>query len=363
MKKTIRNILIPFALLPLLTQCASQDEVQRLQYQLRVVNSKLEEMKSTTVGDIQKRQAASSSQIDQLDKEILSLKSQLEETNHRNQMLREQNKELEASISSAIQEEATKQQEALDRLREEDKQKAQTIAELNDQLRVQQDGLRAIQDARVRDAERRAREAQIKADKAKAKALASSQSVSHSSKKGIVLIRATKTKKKRDVPKPVATTTPKKKPEPTVATTVATDKKTTSEPQTPVKNPPPKTTPAASPDIEYANQLCEKKEFAKARSAFESHQDSYTGTETVDANYLMAECYYNKQEYDLAFLDYQKFVLAHKQHPLAATAILKQAQSLEQMGMYPMAETLYTKIMNEYGSSPEASTAKKKLGQ
>jgi len=53
--KTIKNIALAGCSLLLLTQCASQDEVQNLQYQLRAVNQKLEDVKSTTVNQMQKK--------------------------------------------------------------------------------------------------------------------------------------------------------------------------------------------------------------------------------------------------------------------------------------------------------------------
>ena len=78
MNKSLRNILLAAAVVPFLTHCASQDEVKRLKYQLHTVNKKLENMQETTVSDIQKRQAASSSQMDQFEREILSLKEELD---------------------------------------------------------------------------------------------------------------------------------------------------------------------------------------------------------------------------------------------------------------------------------------------
>ena len=69
------------------------------------MNKKVEDMKATTVSDIQKQQAASSGQMDQLEQEISSLKGQLEEMNYRNQKLKEQNKELETSITAKTQQE------------------------------------------------------------------------------------------------------------------------------------------------------------------------------------------------------------------------------------------------------------------
>ena len=67
MKKKILTTALCIAMLPLFTQCASQQEVHTLQYQLRLMNKKLEEVKSDTNAQIQQRQAVSSSQMGQLE--------------------------------------------------------------------------------------------------------------------------------------------------------------------------------------------------------------------------------------------------------------------------------------------------------
>ena len=100
MKKTLLNFFLLASVTPFLIQCAAQTDVDDLRYQLRIVNKKLEDLKADTVDQLQKRQAAASGQVDQVELDILQLKSQLEETNHLNQRLKEQNKELEATISN-----------------------------------------------------------------------------------------------------------------------------------------------------------------------------------------------------------------------------------------------------------------------
>ncbi len=169
MKKLIRNLSVILAISPFLVHCASQNEVRDLQYQLRIVNKKLEDMKSNTVGMIQKRQADSSGQMSQLEQEIMTLKSQLGETNQLNSQLKEKNAELESAFTNYTQQESVKRDETLQRIEEEQKAKEAKLAELSEKVKVQQESVQAIQDARVREAERRAREAKLAADKAKAK--------------------------------------------------------------------------------------------------------------------------------------------------------------------------------------------------
>jgi tol-pal system protein YbgF len=359
MKKTIRNIFLVSALSPLLIQCASQDEVQRLQYQLHVVNKKLEDMKANTVNDIQKRQAASSNQIDQMDREILTLKSQLDETNHLNRRLKEQNKELETNIGAVAKEEAARREEALRKIEEEQQLKEARITELTEKLRIQQEGLQAIQDARVRDAERRAKDARIKADAARAKALAASGSAS-SSGSGVVHITPVNAKQVNEsaarpsiqpqvsAPKAAANSNPK----PAVA----------AAPTAPQPSVQPATQPTANSPLAAAELFFQQKDYNTAYTAFDRiAASSPSSNEGVTAGFMMGECLFAQKEYDKAILQYQKIISQSGNHPKAAAATLKQAMAFELLADNETARMIYKKIVNHYGSSPEAEIAKKKL--
>jgi len=169
MKKTILHFALILAVSPFLLQCATQNEVQNLQYQLRLMNKKMEDMKSNTVGEIQKRQADSSGQMSQLEQEIMTLKSQLEETRQLNSQLKDKNAELESNFSNYTQQEAAKRDEAMRRMEEEQKAKEAKLAELSEKMKVQQESVQAMQEARVQEADRRAREAKLAAERAKAR--------------------------------------------------------------------------------------------------------------------------------------------------------------------------------------------------
>ena len=86
------------AALPLLTHCAAQKDVNTLQYQLRVVDKKIEQLKSGTVSQVQRRQAASLSNIDELQQQLLVIEGKINELAHFNRQLKEQNKELDLSF-------------------------------------------------------------------------------------------------------------------------------------------------------------------------------------------------------------------------------------------------------------------------
>lgn len=375
MKKTLRNILVITAFSPLLIQCASQDEVQRLQYQLHVVNKKLAEMQNSTVGDIQKRQAASSNQMDQLEQEISLLKGQLEETNMQNRLLQEQNDALQSNVGNIAKEEAQRREEALSKIAEEQRVKEERISELNEKLKAQQESLQAIQDARVREAERRAEEARAKADAAKAKAA----SVTSSSTTAGSVIRIASDQNKRVVsgtseaaapeqfsqPKPAAPAAPA---QPAVVTTAKPAAKPAATPQAaaPESPPLPETAapaPAAGSAIADAEKLYQQKQYAKAYDGFEQVAMANPSTDDgVTAGYMMGECLYAQKEYDKAILQYQKLISQNGNHPKAAAATLKQGMAFEQLADTETAKMIYKKIVNHYGSSPEAKIAKEKLG-
>ncbi len=362
MKKTIRNIFLVSALSPFLIQCASQDEVQRLQYQLHVVNKKLEDMKANTVNDIQKRQAASSNQIDQMDREILTLKSQLDETSHLNRRLKEQNKELETNIGAVAREEAERREEALQKIAEEQQQKEARIAELTEKLRIQQESLQAIQDARVRDAERRAIDARAKADAARAKALAASTSA-NSSGSGIVHITPINAKQVND-----SATRPSVQPQ---QNTQNTEVNSPSPAVIAQPAPPQPTVQATAPPVAQATTnsplgaaelLYQQKDYSSAYTAFDKiAASSPSSNEGVTAGFMMGECLFAQKEYDKAILQYQKIISQNGNHPKAAAATLKQAMAFELLADNETARMIYKKLVNHYGSSPEAEIAKKKL--
>ncbi|NNK93434.1 MAG: hypothetical protein HKP41_03690, partial [Desulfobacterales bacterium] len=58
MKKTIVTLLVVLAVSPFLVQCASQDELNKIHYQLRMLNKKVNDLEAGTIDNLQKRQAS-----------------------------------------------------------------------------------------------------------------------------------------------------------------------------------------------------------------------------------------------------------------------------------------------------------------
>ncbi len=335
MKKSIYTFIIIILILPFLIQCASQTDVDAISYQLRIVNKKLEDMKSNQVGQLQKRQAAASGQMDQLENELLNVKSQLEETYYLNQRLREQNKELENSISNIAQAEATKREEALRRFEELQKEKETQLAELNKKIIRQQKNVQAIQRARLKDAERRSREAAITAKLAKNKARSVSRSLRSGTNSKHIHVKKKKIKNK-----------PNKKNNPTT---------TTTPPSTTVDN------PASNSTMAKAQRLYDKHQFSKALTLFKQIADNPTATNSVDARYMMGECFFQKKAYDKAIMHYQKIISQHPGSSKAPAAMLSQGKAFQKLADKETARVIYRKLLKKHGNSPEAAIAAKKL--
>jgi len=355
MKKPFANLLVLLTFTPFLIQCATQDEVRTLSYQLRAVNKKLEDMQANTVGDIQKKQANSSGQLTEMQQEILALKGELEATAVANRQLQEQNKELESSLQGIVNQK-TSENEA-------------KISQLNEQLKQQQDSVTALHEARAQEAERKAKAAAEAAEAAKLKAKTAA------TPQGLVMIQAEQKKQiKGNTPAPVkpettaiqptkASTPPAAKPAATVSVTPpAAETVPAAAAQAPKKEP---EQPKNEPGEEIFTQAQKKYEGGDYQGAYETYE-SYVdqhggGANAVQARYMMGESLYHQKEYDQAILQYQKIISGQPKHAKAPAALLKQAMAFEQLSDKDTAKIIYQKIINTYGSSPEAGQAKSKL--
>ncbi len=359
MKKLLFNLLCMMAVLPLLIQCASQNDVDELRYQLRIVNKKLEDMKSTTI-PLQKRQAAASGQMDQFEKEILELKGQLEETHYLNQKLKEQNKELEASISNVAQDEAAKREEALRRFEESLKEKEAKLAE---KLNQQQESVKAIQEARLKEAERKAKETALMAELAKKKTqTATPVTQAEGNNKQVTA------DKKKEKKSPPAAETEQKQAKPTPASSEKSEQTNQQTPAQQKTTETPVATPTATSDsgdsnMKKAQKLFEKNNYAEAMPIFEQIAGNSSSNEAVDARYMLGECLFNQKEYDKAIMQYQKIISQSSGHSKAPSAMLKQGMAFEKLADKETAKVIYKKLLKKHGSSKEAGIAQERLGK
>lgn len=292
-------------------------------------------MKVDTVGKMQKRQAASSSQIDELKKEVLVLKGQLEETAHLNRLLREQNKELETSFQLYSNKVELERKQAFEEFKAKDQQKDEKLVHLETEIFKQQEMVTAIQKSRIKEAERRAKAAAKAAEKANAKANASSRALAKSSNSRIINI-----------------TTDKKK------IIHSADKKSSSTNEQ-VR----KTTKTATPEnvLEAADQAYANGDFQQAFKYYEKFTEKNPdGAKQITARFMMGECLFHQKEYDQAILQFQKIISNYPRHPRAASALLKQGMAFENLSDIETAKIIYKKILTVYSSSPEATTAKER---
>lgn len=326
MKKPVK---FPFALLlilaisPLLLQCASQDDVKSLHYQLRIVSNKVDTMKANTVSSIQKRQASSSSQLDQLHQEILQLKSRIEELAHTNRMIQEQQKEHGA-----------------------------TLQLLSNQQRQQQDQANAIKAARIQEAERKALAAKIAAEKAKSRRQQAEISAA-SSRRSSGTVETIRARKKNKIIKYVDTPP---------QNTQVRSKPSNSKPQQ-------KTTVAAAQTTPADLMRQGKKAFdmGNFQKSFDIYQRllgrNQSSSSAVEARFMMGESLFKMKRYNQAIMQYQKIVSNHPSNPKAAPSLLRQARSFEKLSDMETVKMIYKRLIQSYPSSPEATQARQLLNK
>jgi tol-pal system protein YbgF len=355
MNKSLVTLLVLLSLTPFLVQCATQEEVKTLSYQLRAVNKKLEDMQANTVGEMQKKQASSSGQLNEMQQEILVLKSELEATAVTNRQLQEKNKGLESSLHDIV-----------------NKQSSETdikITQLNEQLKQQQDSVATLQSARAQEAERKANAAAEAAEAArlKVKTAGATPGVAHvqaDRKKQIKGQTAPAEVKKETSTPPATVHTPPPATEPVSADEVSATPVAPTKPA-PKKEQEQPAPAAAAPTDELFNQAQKKYEAGNYQNAYETFEASLNknanGPNAVQARYMMGESLYQQKEYDQAILQYQKIISSQPKHPKTPAALLKQAMAFEQLSDKDTAKILYQKIITSYGSSPEAQQAKSKL--
>jgi len=346
MKKTVINFLILASIAPFLVQCAAQNDVDELRYQLRIVNKKLEDMKANTVSQLQKRQAAASGQVDQVEQDILELKSQLEETHHLNERLKEQNKELEATITNFVQGEASKREEALRQFEEAQRLKeARLTAELNKKLRLQEESVKAIQQARIKEAERRAKEAALAAELARTRSKSATSAMHSSGSRDHIRLEQKKVKL-------------------TVAQQTETPAKADTQPEKATESTTtPSVTEATSDNFRKAQRLYDSQKFKEALPLFEQIAVNSTSDDSVEARFMMGECLFQQKEYDKAIMQYQNIISQHSEHAKSPEAMLKQGMAFEKLADKETAKVIYKKLLKKYSSSPQAEQAQEKLSK
>lgn len=105
-----------------------------------------------------------------------------------------------------------------------------------------------------------------------------------------------------------------------------------------------------------------KSEFAGARDTFKSFMTKNPKSPKVaDAQFYIAESYFNEKWYEKAILEYQVVIAKYTKNPKRPAALYKQALSFEKIGDAANAKARFKDVVTLYPTSPEAKLAKKKL--
>lgn len=343
MKNPLITFAVIFACAPLLFNCASQGDVNKLDFQVRLVNKKIEDMKNSTVGQMQKRQAASSSQLDELRSEVMSLQGKIEEILHLNRQLREQNKELETYQASQISNQE-KNQEQIQSLEELVQKLEIRLKELEARVNTQQEVIQTMQERRIAEAKRRAQEAALAAEAARAKAAASKKVLQNSGSSGVTTIE----------PRTFRLKVTDTKQETVSSTSVASNNVESTS-----KTPDSSGTAQASDLYAAAENAYTSGKYKEAFTLFEKYTTlNPQNPKAITGFFMMGECLYQSGDYDQAILQYQKVISKHPSHPRAASSLLKQGMAFEELSDVETAKIIYKKILASYGSSQEAEIAK-----
>ncbi len=326
--KRIRNLVVAGCSVFLLCQCATQDAVQNLSYQLRAVNQKVEDIKSTTVSTIQKRQAGSISRIDAIQNKVLQLRGSLEENAHQETLFREQSKENLAALQSTIEQ-----------YRAENKQHSKLIEDRLDRLTFK---VSKLSQARIREAEERAQAAARRAAEARQRTVMAATAAS-----GVINIVPAERKIKVEG---------RRKAEP--AAVSPTEKSSPRQNGAAATSP-----PARGIDLfSRAMKQYQAKQYAAAYNTFEQVlAGKPKGDKAAETLFFMGKCLFARGEYDLAILDYQKVISNHAKNRRTPAALLQQGISFEKLTDRETAKIIYKKVLAEYPKSPEAATARQHL--
>ncbi|PIE60103.1 MAG: hypothetical protein CSA32_00610 [Desulfobulbus propionicus] len=338
--KTIRNLVIAGSLVLLLTQCATQDEVRDITYQLRALNQKVEDVKGNTVNQMQKRQASSVNKIDQIERDLLHLKSMLEESAHQSSLNREQGREDVATVQSVIETMRAENKAALDESR-------QKVQELEQRVAMLSADLERMRQLKIREAERAAREAARKAETARKKTLAATRGFVHvTPEKRKVQTGSARVVDGHSDSSEIALSPLQQEKTQGVSATVDT---VIAEDVT--------TVPLANAMKQFNNGQYQEAYRSYEKVLLENPQ----GNQAAKTLFYMGESLFRQGEYDLAILDYQKVISNHARSAFAPKALYQQAVSFEKLTDHETAKIIYRKLISDYSASSEAGEAKTRL--
>ncbi|MDW7773957.1 MAG: tol-pal system protein YbgF [Desulfobulbaceae bacterium] len=326
--KRLRNLAVAGCTVFLLCQCATQDDVRDLSYQIRAVNKKVEDVQNSTVGQIQKRQASSVNRIDTVQNDFMKLQAMVEESEHQQSQAEEKIKKDIAALRTMIDQAIA--------------EKDQSIQLLEQRITKLEGNIENMAQTRIREAEKRAREAAARAEEARQRTVVAAESGS-----GTPKVEPEVQKKKVDSDSKIEVAALP----PAVETPV-------SKPEAPAREEP------GDGLFDQGMARFNDKQYSEAYKLFEQYlAQNPSGGTVADTLYYMGESLYAEGEYDLAILDYQKVISNHANHQRTPTALLKQGMSFGKLTDHETAKIIFKKLISEYPDSAEAATAGQLLSQ
>lgn len=102
--------------------------------------------------------------------------------------------------------------------------------------------------------------------------------------------------------------------------------------------------------------------YEKAAAEFQNFLKLHPGTEySGNAQFWLAECYYNEQKYETAILEYEKVVKNYPEGNKVPYALLKQGISFQQLGDKTSARMILQQIIRDYPNTNQARVARTQL--
>ncbi|WP_417909686.1 tetratricopeptide repeat protein [Candidatus Electronema sp. PJ] len=383
--KGFSNMAAAGCALLLLCQCASQDEVRKLNYQLRSMNQKVKTVESQTdeklkeveskAADKQLKEAANAaSRLEEMAEEARQLRSVNQENIERFNQYKAETEDKIAALQAALEQVKTEN----GHLSKSNENLVQSLEQRIEQLSngLEQASQDKVHDAaqKAREAEQRAKEAAEKAAEARRKAdialRAAGEEGTASSGEGDVTTIEPGNRKVRKAPVEPSQQVEQSPPEEEdgFETPVRQEEKAPAPPAAEeVKKEP---APAADEAEDKAEDgllgkgmnSFKEKNYKKAYKLFEQHLAGQpNGKQAAKALYLMGECLFNQGEYDLAILDYQKVISNYNGDPHISAALLRQAMSFEKLTDKETAKIIYGKLISEHPDSREAKVAKERM--
>ena len=357
-----RSLILCLLLSPFLVQCiATQQDLKSMELRLRTVNNKLVNMErgfdyleeettsranKNTVEALQKHQASTVNDIDELKTGLLQVKGQIEENSHHYRKLQEDAVDYRDSLSSRFHD----LNDGIENLRSSQEELGARIDDLSKQISANETRLQQLTTELSGQKEAKATAAAKKARKAAEAAARAAQDAKKARTKAAEKARKARaeaasaagprTISPNNVKKNIGTTT-------TTKSAQQGDKK------------------AGDPAKElYDSGMAAfaAKKFQDAYASFTNYIEKYpTGELIANARFWLGDSLYGQGEYELAILEYQKVIADYPKHSKAPAALLKQGLAFEKLKDTETAKLVYYKLGDDYPDSKEAAAGKKRL--